>query len=157
MTGRINPVDELGPGDVSYPGGHAVFLAAALSTHALVGYTLGAVVFDAPGAGAVGGVLADVDLLLPAAWGEPFVHRGLTHSALAAGVATALAAAHARRTAGAVGVGYASQLLLDATTPQGIPIAYPLSTAHVGAALGGHSGHVTAVLWACCLYVLWTR
>jgi inner membrane protein len=115
------------------------------------------VLFDAPAAGALSGILADVDLLIPAAWGELFVHRGITHSALAARAVAIPAAAHTQRAAGAVGVGYASQLLIDATTEQGIPLLYPLSTAHVGVALGGHSGPVTAVLWVCCLGVLWRR
>lgn len=136
---------------------HAGFLVAAVCTHAVVGYTLGASLFGAPRAGLVGGVVADVDLLFPAAWGAPFVHRGITHTALAAGVAVALAASRGRRTAGAVGAGYASQLLIDATTPKGIPLAYPLSVGSVGVPLGGHSPAVTAVLWACCLALLWHR
>jgi len=136
---------------------HAGFLVAAVATHALVGYTLGAVAFDDPRAGLVGGVFADIDLLVPAAWGGPFVHRGLTHSLLAAVFVTALAAARGRRTAGGVGVGYASHLLVDATTPMGVPVASPLSTTHVGLDLGGHSPPATAFLWVCCLAVLWQR
>jgi inner membrane protein len=138
--------------------GNLDFLAVALATHALVGYTLGRVLFDAPLAGAVGGVVADVDLLVPAAWGDPFVHRGITHTALAAAVAVGVAvAAGDRPTAGAVAVGYASQLLVDATTPRGIPVAYPLTATHYGATLGGHSPEVTAGLWFCCLAVLARR
>jgi len=140
-----------------YPGGYAVLLAVALCTHALVGYTLGELLFGAPRAGAVGGVLADVDLLFPAAWPDPFVHRGITHTALAAGVATAVAAAHARRTAGAVGTGYTAQLLVDATTAKGVPLLYPLVSAHVGVELGSHSGPATAALWIACLGLLWHR
>lgn len=133
---------------------HAAFLAVALATHALVGYTLGAVLFDAPRAGLVGGVAADVDLLLPATWGFPVVHRGVTHTALAAGLAVALAARWDRRTAGAVGAGYGSQLAIDATTPLGIPVAYPVSTAFVNVPLGGHSPLATVMLGTVCLAVL---
>lgn len=133
---------------------HAGFLAAALATHAVVGYTLGAVLFDAPRAGLVGGVAADVDLLIPATWGFPVAHRGVTHTALAGGLAVALAARWNRRTAGAVGAGYGSQLVIDATTPLGIPVAYPVSTTFVSVPLGGHSPLVTGLLWTVCLAVL---
>lgn len=142
---------------MSVSAGHAAFLGVALCTHALVGYALGTALFDAPRAGLVGGVAADVDLLFPAAWGEPLVHRGVTHTALAAGVATAAAAVHGRRVAGGVGVGYAAQLLVDATTPAGVPLAYPLSAERVAVPLGGHSPPVTAALWLCCLAALWRR
>jgi inner membrane protein len=143
---------------------HAGFLAAALATHALVGYTLGAVAFDAPWAGLVAGLLPDVDLLVPAAWGAPLAHRGLTHSALAVGVVVALAAGggrrsagtrSARRLAGAAGLGFGAHLLLDATTPMGVPLAWPLSTEYVGISLAGHSPPVTAFLWTACLLAVW--
>lgn len=130
-----------------------LFLAVAVATHGLLGYTLGEVLFGAPRAGLVGGVAADVDLLVPSAWG-PLAHRGLTHSALAAGLAVAVAASRSRAVAGGVGVGYASQLLVDATTPRGIPLAAPLWPTHVAVASGGHSPEVTALLWACSLAVL---
>lgn len=133
---------------------HTIYLVVAVATHALVGYVLGAVAFDAPRAGLAGGVVADIDLLFPAGWGPLLAHRGITHSALAAGLAVAVAASWGRRPAGGVGVGYASQLLIDATTPKGIPLAAPISTAPVGVPLGGHSPLVTAVLWAGCLAVL---
>lgn len=143
---------------------HAGFLAVALATHALVGYTLGAVAFDAPRAGLVAGLLPDVDLLVPAAWGAPLAHRGLTHSALATGIVVAVAAvwgrrsagpASARRVAGTAGLGYVAHLLLDASTPMGVPLAWPLSTDYVGLVLAGHSPPVTVFLWTVCLVVLW--
>lgn len=138
-------------------GDHALFLWTAVATHALVGYTLGATLLDAPWAGLVGGTVADVDLLFPLAWGTPFVHRGLTHTALV-GALLALAVARWRRSAGlAVGVGYASQLVIDATTPMGVPLLYPLSDARVGVALGGHSEPVTALIWVVCLGALYRR
>lgn len=132
---------------------HAGFLAVAVATHALVGYAVGAVAFDAPRAGLLGGVAADVDLLFPTAWGPPLGHRGVTHSALAVGVAAAVAASRGAD-AGAVGVAYAAHLALDATTPMGIPVAYPLAAAFVGVDLGGHSPAATAALWLACLALL---
>lgn len=140
----------------TYLGSQVLFLAVVIATHALVGYALGAALFDAPLAGLVGGVAADADLLAPAAWG-PLAHRGLTHSALAAGLAVALAAAHNRRAAGGVAVGYASQLLVDATTPRGTPLAAPFWSAHVGVPVGGHSPAATALLWAGSIVLLWSQ
>ena len=132
----------------TYLGSQVLFLAVAIATHAVVGYALGAALFDAPWAGVVGGVVADIDLLVPATWG-PLAHRGLTHSALGLGlaVAVATAAVHSRGTAGAVAVGYLSQLAIDATTPRGIPLAAPVWSTHVGVPLGGHSPEGSVVFW----------
>lgn len=156
---------------MSYPGGHTAFLLVALATHALVGYTLGTLL-DAPRAGLAGGLAPDLDFLFPAAWSRPLVHRGLTHSVAALACATAVAvcayrlrdarsdparATAGRRVGAALGVGYASHLLIDATTPTGVPLAYPLASARVSARLGGHSPAATAVLWSGCLAVLWHR
>lgn len=136
---------------------HLGYLATAVATHALVGYTLGALAFDAPRAGVLGGVVADVDLLLPLAWEFPLTHRGLTHTGLVVGAAVAVAATRSRAAAGGVGVGYAAHLLVDSTTPMGVPLFYPLSAARVGVPMGGHSGPATAALWLCCLAALWAR
>lgn len=138
-------------------GGHGGYLAVALFTHALVGYVLGARLFDEPWAGVIGGLLADVDLLFPVSWGAPFVHRGLTHAPVSGGVAVAVASRVSPAVAGAIGVGYASQLLIDATTPKGIMLAYPLSTESVAVSIGGHSPPLTLVLWIVCFTVLWRR
>ncbi len=141
---------------LTYPGGHAVFLAVAIATHAVIGYTLGARLFDAPKAGLVGGLLADADFLFPAAFDFPLVHRGLTHTGLALAVAATLTWIVAdRRAGGATAVGYASHLAVDATTPTGIPVLYPVSDAFHGVVLSGHSPTATAILWSCCLSVLW--
>ncbi len=142
----------------AYLGSHGLFLAVAITTHALVGYTLGAALFDAPRAGLVGGVLADGDFLFPSAWESPLVHRGITHSAVAVGLLAAVVAARNRTAGGALGAGYASHLLIDGTTPMGVPLAYPLVTDRVGVTLGGHSPTATAALWACCLgWLAWHR
>lgn len=135
----------------------AGFLAVAIATHAIVGYVLGARFFGQPRAGTVGAVVTDVDLLFPAAWGAPLVHRGITHTLLAAGIVVAIAAIRSNSVAGAVGSGYASHLLIDATTPKGVPLAYPLSSGSFAVPLGGHSPPVTVFLWGLCFAVLWRQ
>lgn len=138
----------------AYPGGHVGFGIAAVLTHAVLGYTLGALVFDRPAAGVLGGVAPDCDHLLHAVVGPPFVHRGVTHSFLAVGVVVAVATRYDRGIAGALGVGHLSHVLLDATTPMGVMLAYPLSTSNVAVVLHGHSPRVAAVVVGCCLIAL---
>jgi len=91
--------------------------------------------------------------------GWPLVHRGLTHTLLAAGVCVAVAAARHRRRGAAVGVGYASQLLLDATTPTGVPLLYPLTdrALDLPAPVGAHAPLPTALLRLACLGALAAR
>lgn len=139
-----------------YPGGYAGLLVVAISTHVLIGYVLGSLLFDAPRAGVVGGVAADVDLLFPAAWEWPLVHRGPTHSLAAAAVVTGLAFAvtRDRRVTGAIGAGYLSQLLVDATTPKGIPAAWPVTDGTYHLPLNGHAPEETAGIWLVCLGAL---
>lgn len=138
-------------------GDYAAFLWMAVATHALVGYTLGRVLFDEPAWGVLGAVVADVDLFFPLAWQPALVHRGITHTALAA-VLLAVLVARGNRAAGvAVGVAYASHLLIDATTPAGVPLFYPVSSARFGVSIGGHSRVATLVLWAGCLALLYQR
>lgn len=138
------------------PVGPAVQLVAVLATHALVGYALGRVAVDRPRAGAVGGVAADVDLVVPAAWGWPLAHRGITHTAVAALVAVVLAYVVSRRrdVAVAVGLGYASQLLIDVATPEGVVLWYPVSTRVVTLPGDAHGPAATVVLWLVCLALL---
>ncbi|SFR98998.1 inner membrane protein [Halomicrobium zhouii] len=136
-------------------GDHAAFLWMAVATHALVGYTLGKVLVDEPAWGLLGGVAADLDLLFPLAWQPPLVHRGVTHTVLAAALLTLLVARWRRSAGLAVGTAYASQLAIDATTPAGIPLLYPITTARVGVELGGHSRSATVLLWAGCLAALY--
>ncbi len=140
-------------------GDHVAFLWAAVATHALVGAALGAALRDEPGWGLVGGVVADVDLLFPAVWTAPLVHRGITHTLLAGGLLAAAVAYRDRSAGVAVAAGYASHLAIDATTPMGVPLLFPLLTAHLGVVLGGHSDAATVLLWAASLAVLsrWRR
>ena len=141
------------------------FLATAFATHALVGAALGALLFDRPAVGAVAGLAADADFFFPAALGWPFVHRGISHSlpALVALAGVAAAVWHAvdglgsHRTAGAtVAVAYGSHLLIDVTTPEGVPPLSPFSDRIVNVALPttGHSPAPTVLLWAGSLWLL---
>jgi len=148
----------------------AASLATAVATHALVGAALGALLFDRPAVGAVAGLAADADFLFPAALGPPFVHRGISHSlpalaALAGGAAVvryAVAAPGSRREAGATAAGatvaaaYGSHLLIDVTTPKGIPPLSPFSNrvVHLALPTTGHSPVPTLALWAACLWAL---
>lgn len=139
----------------SVVGGHVGYLVVGLATHAIVGYVLGLSLFGEPRAGTIGALLADIDLLFPATWGTPFVHRGITHTALAAGVAVAIGSIRGRSIAGAVGIGYVSQLLIDATTPKGVALAYPVSSETVVLPLRGHSPEATVVIWIACISIIW--
>lgn len=136
-------------------GDHALFLWMAVATHAIIGYTLGTLLADEPAWGLLGAIFPDVDLLFPLTWEAPLVHRGLTHTPLAALVVTLLAARWNRAAGIAVGAGYASHLLLDTTTPAGIPLFFPLSSAGTGLPLGGHSGAATLLLWTGCFGALY--
>jgi len=145
---------------LSYPPGTLVPIAIA--THALVGLAVGAVVFDRPLVGLIGGLAPDLDFLFPALLGWPFVHRGLTHTAIAVGVLTALAVVVSdRRTAGALAGAYGSHLAIDVTTSKGIPLLYPLldDRLAVTVGIGGHEPAVTIIIWLICLGVVghWLR
>ncbi len=135
------------------------FLTVAIATHAVVGYTLGAALFDRPIAGLAAGVAPDVDFLFPAALGWPFVHRGITHTLFVGGLTAGVVAYRDRRTALAVAAAYGSHLLIDTTTPKGVPFLSPLvSTAyHLDLGTTGHSLAPTIALWVCCLTVLRLR
>lgn len=138
-------------------GSNLLWLAMAIGTHAVVGFALGAALFDRPWAGAVAAIVADVDLLFPGPDGTPLGHRGLTHSGLALGLAVAVALYWGRDVAGAVAAGYGSQLAIDATTPKGIPIAFPVSTENVGVTWNLHGDVATvALLVASGAVLAWT-
>lgn len=139
---------------VDYPGGATVFLLVAIATHGVIGYTLGRLLFERPVAGALGGVLPDGDFLFPAVLGPPFVHRGLTHTLLVAGLVIAVVARFDGRVAASTGAGYLSHLFVDATTPAGIPLAYPLTTEHVGIVLHAHAPEASVAIWTACLLLL---
>lgn len=133
------------------------FLAIALATHALIGYTLGQFLFDRPWIGLVGGTIPDIDLLFPGMLEWPFVHRGITHTLLIGGLATTAILVRHRRAALAFGVTYLSHLSVDTTTPKGVPHLYPLSDTHFYLDLPttGHSPGPTVAFWVVCLGLLW--
>jgi inner membrane protein len=144
----------------------AAGLATAFATHALVGAALGALLFDRPALGAAAGLAADADFLFPAALGWPFVHRGISHSlpALLGLAAIAVVVWYAIDTLGdhhaagtTVAVAYGSHLLIDVTTPEGIPPLSPLSDRIIYVALPttGHSPVPTVLLCAGSLWALW--
>jgi inner membrane protein len=140
---------------LSYPDG--TFIPIAIATHALVGLTLGAVLFDRPGIGLVAGAIPDADFLLPDALSYPLVHRGISHTLVALVVLVAVLAVLAERDViGAVGVGYASHLIIDVTTQKGIPLVYPLVSGriYIDLGIGGHAPETTLALWIVCLGVL---
>ncbi len=142
---------------VPVPAGRIAFLIGAIATHAVVGYALGAVLANRPYAGAVGGIVPDIDFLFPVAFEWPLVHRGLTHTLLVATIATALIAFRHRAAGMVFGAGYVSHLLIDSTTPKGVPFLYPgLSDSFFFALpLDGHSTIVTVLLWSGALTLLY--
>jgi len=151
---------------LSYPDG--TFIPIAIATHALVGLALGAVLFDRPVVGLLAGVAPDADFLLGDAFSYPLVHRGLTHTLLALVVVVAVLGALARSECftlldgtivGAVGAAYGSHVLIDVTTPKGIPLVYPLLTERIylDPGIGGHAPSTTLVLWVVCLGVVGYR
>ncbi|AEH38777.1 metal-dependent hydrolase [Halopiger xanaduensis] len=137
-------------------GARILFLAGALSTHAFVGYALVRGFTDAdPRFGALLGLVPDADFLFPAAWGWPFVHRGLTHAPLfvAALVAGAYAIRRDRDLPLAVGLGVGSHVAVDSLSPMGIPWLFPLE-ASPSLGLPVHGPAATALLWAGAIGIL---
>ena len=120
---------------------------------------LGAVLANRPYAGAVGGIVPDINFLFPVAFEWPLVHRGFTHNLLAVTIATALIAFRHRAAGMVFGAGYVSHLLIDATTPKGVPFLYPgLSDSFFFALpLDSHSTIVTVLLWSGALTLLYVN
>jgi len=132
---------------LSYPAG--TFVPVAIATHGLVGLAVG-YGFDRPVAGLLAGLAPDADFLLPAILGWPFVHRGVTHAAVAVvAVGVTAAVLTDRRTLAALTAAYSSHLVIDITTPKGIPLVYPLLDDRLYCDIGvnGHSPAATVVFW----------
>lgn len=131
---------------------HRLYLLAAVATHAAVGYALAeALAGGRPLAGALGGVLPDVDLLFSPAWEYPFVHRGATHTlafVMLVVAATAALDRDARTSSSAVAVsaGLVSHLALDSLSPAGIAWLYPLADARVALGAPVHALPVDVAL-----------
>lgn len=136
----------------------AAFLVTAFATHAGVGYALVRAFTSAdPRLGAALAVAPDADFLLPAAWDWPLVHRGITHAPAFAIAVVALAYAIRRRRsdAAAVALGLGSHLAIDALSPKGIPLAFPLDAAP-SPGLSVHGPLATLVLWTLVAWLLAT-
>lgn len=126
-----------------------VFLGVAFATHGIVGYALVRSFTDArPATGFLLALVPDVDLLFPATWGAPFVHRGITHTP--AFVLTVAAAAYAihRENAIALAVGLAagSHLAIDSLSPKGVMWLFPLEV-RASPGLPVHGPAITLLLW----------
>lgn len=136
---------------------YQLLLAIWVATHALVGYTLGQFLFDRPWVGLGGAIAADLDFLFPAMLEWPFVHRGITHTILVGTLLTAILAYRDESIGAVFGAGYATHLLIDMTTPKGVPLLYPLTDASFYVDLGttGHSPGPTVAFWIGCLGLLW--
>lgn len=139
---------------------HRAYVLFAVLTHAVVGYTLAAVVGRARVGGAVGAVVPDVDLLFVPGWSFPFVHRGLTHTPLFAALLVGVLVWARRQTTiptladrfraispSMVALGYGSHLVLDSFTASGVPWLYPLSTAGYGVDVAIHAVEHGAAIW----------
>lgn len=128
----------------------AVFLGVACATHAVVGYALVRALTDAPpAAGALLALVPDVDLLFPAAWSAPFVHRGITHTPVFVLAVAAAAYAVRRETAIAYAVGLAagSHLAIDSLSPKSVMWLFPLEV-RASPGLPVHGPVATFLLWA---------
>lgn len=127
----------------------ALFLGVAFATHAALGYALVDAFTDAdPRLGALVALAPDADFLFPGTWSWPFVHRGLTHAPVVAvaAVAGAYAVRRQRTDAAAVALALGSHLCVDALSPAGIPLAFPLEAAP-NPGLPVHGPLATVVLW----------
>ncbi|WP_137290467.1 metal-dependent hydrolase [Natronorubrum halophilum] len=133
-----------------------LFLAGAITTHAIVGYVLVQEFTDAdPQIGIVLGLLPDVDFYFPATWEWPFVHRGLTHTPLfvLAIVVVIFEVTRDRAVTLAAGLAISSHLVIDSLSPKGINWLFPLeSTWSPGVTI--HGLPETIVLWSISLGIL---
>ncbi|WP_049891023.1 metal-dependent hydrolase [Natrinema versiforme] len=140
--------------------GLIVFLTVAFATHAIVGVALARGFADVgPRAGlwlgVVFGLAPDADFLFPAAWGWPFVHRGITHSPLFAlsVIAGTYAISRSRAVAIAAGLAIGSHLAIDSLSPMAIPWLFPLR-ATWSPGLDVHGVIATTLLWSASVGVL---
>lgn len=140
--------------------GHRLAVLVAVLTHGVVGYTLVSLWRGGqPGAGLLGGILPDIDLLFPAGWPFPFVHRGLLHTPVAGGfVVGAILVSTRRRTDSiAVAVGFLSHLAIDTLTASGVAWLYPVTTTSYAIDLEAHAAIPGVLIWAATLGVLLVR
>lgn len=126
-----------------------IFLTIAVLTHGIVGYTLVQAFTDVnPTVGFVLGIVPDADFLFPAMWGAPFIHRGITHTALflIAVVAVAGLWGSSKQLKLASGLAVGSHLVIDSLSPMGVSWLFPLGIS-VSGDLPVHGPTATLVLW----------
>ena len=129
--------------------GRVIFLTIAVFTHGIVGYALIRAFTDVnPIVGFVLGILPDADFLFPAVWGAPFIHRGITHTALFLIVIVAVAGlwGSSKQLKLASGLAVGSHLAIDSLSPMGVSWLFPLGI-HVSRDLSVHGLPRTLVLW----------
>lgn len=126
-----------------------LFLTTAVLTHGIVGYALVRAFTDVtPTVGFFLGILPDVDFLFPAAWGAPFIHRGITHTALflIAIVTVASLWRSRKRFELASGLAVGSHLVIDSWSPMGVSWLFPFGI-DVSGDLPIHGPAGTLILW----------
>lgn len=137
-----------------------IFLTIAVLTHGIVGYALVRAFTDVnPTVGFVLGILPDADFLFPAVWGAPFIHRGITHTALflIAIVTVAGLWGSSKQLKLASGLAVGSHLAIDSLSPMGVSWLFPLGIG-VSGDLSVHGPIATLVLWALSVGLLvWRR
>lgn len=139
-----------------------LFLGVTFATHGVVGYALVRGFTDLnPRVGFVLALVPDVDIFFPTGWGEPFVHRGITHSpafvlvVVAVGiVASAFSPRLSREIPLATVLATGSHLAIDSLSPEGIPWLFPFASTASGGGLPVHGPVGTLVLWALAIGIL---
>lgn len=139
---------------------HVLFLIIAVLTHGVVGYALVRAFTDVnPTLGFLLGIVPDIDFFFPAAWGAPFIHRGITHTALfiIAIVGVASLWRSQKRLELASGLALSSHLVIDSWSPMGVSWLFPFGIG-VSGDLPVHGPAGTLVLWTLSVGLLvWRR
>ncbi|MFC7203062.1 metal-dependent hydrolase [Haloferax namakaokahaiae] len=131
--------------------GHTLYLVAAITTHAAVGYALVRVLTPAPPVvGLLGGIAPDIDLYFGRLWEFPLVHRGVVHTPIFLGLllVVLLLVGVRRWVVAGFGLAFVSHLLIDSFTNAGILWLYPVRTTHFAADISIHSALGNGILCA---------
>lgn len=129
---------------------HSLFLAAAIATHAIVGYALVRFLTPIPPiVGLLGGITPDIDLYFGRIWEFPLVHRGLVHTPffLLVLLGILLFIGVRKRVIIGFGLAFLSHLVIDSFTNAGILWLYPVTTYHLSRDISIHSFVGNAILW----------
>lgn len=136
---------------------HLLYLALAVVTHAVVGYTLVRVFTSCnPAIGLVAGIFPDIDLYFGHLWDFPLVHRGLVHTPFFLAVLLCVVAlvGSSERVVLGVGIAFLSHLLIDSFTNAGIMWLYPASVHSFSYDISIHSAVADVVFWCLSLGVI---